>query len=155
MREVEPSDQPGDEHLVKRMVGGDRDAFAALFRRHHRLVYRFCVQMTGSRDLAEDLTQDVFVALAQKGPGYESVKGVAANLFVRYRTASAPAEQKEARLAAEVDLDVLAPAWKRWHRRRCYRDRQQSRWPLPRELRGKALQRLHAGGDHRYRAGAA
>ena len=71
----EPIDEPRDGLLVERMAAGDREAFATLFRRHHRLVYRFCVQMSGSRDLAEDLTQEVFIALAQSGRSYDPEKG--------------------------------------------------------------------------------
>ena len=37
-----------DELLVRRTAGGDREAFAALYRRHHGSVYRFARLMTGS-----------------------------------------------------------------------------------------------------------
>ncbi len=47
-----------------------------LFARHHRDVYRFLVRMTGRRDVADDLVQEVFLkvvrALANGGPvGHE------------------------------------------------------------------------------------
>ena len=57
--------EPTDSELVGRMASGDREAFAALFRRHQATVYRFSRQMLGSKEAAEDVTQDVFLALAQ------------------------------------------------------------------------------------------
>jgi RNA polymerase sigma-70 factor (ECF subfamily) len=42
---------------------GDRVATtpAELFERHHVAIYRYLLRMTGSRETAEELTQDVFV----------------------------------------------------------------------------------------------
>jgi RNA polymerase sigma-70 factor (ECF subfamily) len=56
--------EPSDSELVGRMASGDSEAFAALFRRHQSTVYRFTRQMLGSREAAEDLTQEVFIALS-------------------------------------------------------------------------------------------
>ncbi len=49
---------------------------AEVFVRHHQDVYRYLVRMTGRRDVADDLAQDVFLgvvrALANGGPvGHE------------------------------------------------------------------------------------
>jgi RNA polymerase sigma-70 factor, ECF subfamily len=64
-----------DAVLVSRMIAGDRDAFAVLFRRHERSVYRFALQMTGAGDLADDVTQEVFMALARGGSRYVPAQG--------------------------------------------------------------------------------
>ncbi|WP_405997966.1 sigma-70 family RNA polymerase sigma factor [Streptomyces sp. NBC_00829] len=58
-----PIGPPGgpEPALVARARAGDREAFAALYREHHRLVYRFLFFRTRNRHLAEDLTQEVFV----------------------------------------------------------------------------------------------
>jgi DNA-directed RNA polymerase specialized sigma24 family protein len=53
--------QPTDNELVKVMLQGDREAFAELYRRRHLGVYRFALQMTGAREIAEDVTQEVGV----------------------------------------------------------------------------------------------
>lgn len=42
---------------------GDRDAFAALYRRRRPDVYRFALHMTGSASAAEDIAQDVFMTV--------------------------------------------------------------------------------------------
>ena len=53
------------------MRQGDRNAFAELFRRHQATVFRFARQMSGSRNVAEDITQDVFVTLMQHGDRFD------------------------------------------------------------------------------------
>jgi RNA polymerase sigma-70 factor, ECF subfamily len=52
-----------DAELVERALGGERDAFEALYHRYQAIVYRFARAMTGSPSVAEDVTQEVFVAL--------------------------------------------------------------------------------------------
>ena len=44
--------EPSDLELMRRTAEGDREAFAALYRRHHAMVYRFARLMTGSEALA-------------------------------------------------------------------------------------------------------
>jgi RNA polymerase sigma-70 factor (ECF subfamily) len=51
-----------DEHLAKARLG-ERSALAALVRAHQRSVYSLALRMLGTRDLAEDLTQEVFMQL--------------------------------------------------------------------------------------------
>jgi RNA polymerase sigma factor (sigma-70 family) len=53
-------DRDGD--LVVAIAGGDEDAFVALYRRHMPLVVRWCLRETGNRDLAADLSAEVFAA---------------------------------------------------------------------------------------------
>ncbi|MCB1683565.1 MAG: RNA polymerase sigma factor [Pseudomonadales bacterium] len=47
--------------LIEAARGGNRDAFAAIFRSHHRRIFTLCLRMTGDTGSAEDLTQDTFV----------------------------------------------------------------------------------------------
>ncbi|GAC1476784.1 MAG: hypothetical protein NVS1B4_18290 [Gemmatimonadaceae bacterium] len=42
-------------------AGGDRHAFERLYRSHVGRVYSVCVRMSGDGNMAEELTQDVFV----------------------------------------------------------------------------------------------
>lgn len=50
-----------ESELVARARAGDRTAFAALYIAHRDTVYSFLYNRTRDRNLAEDLTQDVFV----------------------------------------------------------------------------------------------
>jgi len=45
---------------VRRAATGDHSAFERLYRRHVDRVYALALRMTGE-DLAEDLTQEVFI----------------------------------------------------------------------------------------------
>jgi RNA polymerase sigma-70 factor, ECF subfamily len=67
--------QNSDSELVQTMLGGDKEAFAELYRRRQRDVYRFALHMTGVPDLAEDVTQEVFMVLMRKGNEYDELKG--------------------------------------------------------------------------------
>ena len=51
-----------DEQLAKARAG-DAAALASLIRAHQRSVYSLALRLLGTRELAEDLTQDVFMQL--------------------------------------------------------------------------------------------
>jgi RNA polymerase sigma factor (sigma-70 family) len=52
-----------DGDLMLRVRRGDLDALDLLFARHHRRLYAFLARLTGDRDAADDLVQDVFLRL--------------------------------------------------------------------------------------------
>ncbi len=64
-----------DGKLVGLMLGGDKEAFAELYRRRQRDVYRFALHMSGAADLAEDVTQEVFMVLMREGSSYDETRG--------------------------------------------------------------------------------
>ncbi len=51
----------GERALIARAVAGDRQATRALYDTHAPRVFRLAYRMCGDRELASDLTQDVFV----------------------------------------------------------------------------------------------
>jgi RNA polymerase sigma-70 factor (ECF subfamily) len=63
--------EPTDADLVERALGGDRDAFEAIYCRFQAVVYRFARAMTNSPAAAEDVTQEVFVALMRDLAHYD------------------------------------------------------------------------------------
>jgi RNA polymerase sigma-70 factor (ECF subfamily) len=89
------------------MASGDREALAIIFRRHHGTVYRFSRQMLGSKEAAEDVTQDVFVALTKSAgrfnPAVASLStylyGIARNLVLQ--------QYKRSRSRIEVNIDTI------------------------------------------------
>ena len=71
-----------DAALLEQALTGLEDAFTALYRRRQGGVYRFALQMTGSTSLAEDVTQETFLALLLHGTRYDEARGtVAAFLY--------------------------------------------------------------------------
>ena len=50
-----------DETLVEEALAGDRDAFGAIVRRHQRGLVNYIFRLVGSRDVATDLAQEVFL----------------------------------------------------------------------------------------------
>src|SRR5687767_16011560 len=64
--------EPSDLDLIRRTAAGDREAFAALYRRHHAAVYRFARLMTGSGAVAEDVVQEVFLVLMRNASRYDA-----------------------------------------------------------------------------------
>ena len=55
-----------DAGLVLAAIAGDREAFAALFRKHYDRIHGLAWQLTGSRADADDIAQDVCCALVEK-----------------------------------------------------------------------------------------
>ena len=71
-----------DEALLERMTAGDEEAFTLLYRRRHPSVYRFVLRMSGNRSIAEDVTQEVFVAVIRDSRRFDPARGsFAAFLF--------------------------------------------------------------------------
>ena len=78
------ADRPdaADADLVRRAVAGDREAFATIYRQYHAVVYRFARLMSGSGTIAEDVTQETFVALMRDLHRYEPERaGLATYLY--------------------------------------------------------------------------
>ena len=60
----------GDNELAKAAAAGDSAAFASLLDRHYDRIFAFSFRLTGSRSEAEDLTQDICLALPTKLAGF-------------------------------------------------------------------------------------
>jgi RNA polymerase sigma-70 factor, ECF subfamily len=64
-----------DDELLTLLRAGDESAFVTLYRRRQGGVYRFALRMSGSEAVAEDVTQEVFMALARGDSRYDSSLG--------------------------------------------------------------------------------
>lgn len=109
-----------DDALMARIAAGESASLGVLFRRRQQNVYRFALHLTGSTSLADDVTQDVFVAVIRDAGRFEAGRatviawlcGIARN-FVRRRlalehaTASLDDDETEIIVAAP-DSDPLA-----------------------------------------------
>ena len=66
---------PSDAQLLQLMSAGDDSAFATLYRRNQGRVYRFALLMSGSANIAEEVTQEVFMMLIRKPHGFDPARG--------------------------------------------------------------------------------
>lgn len=64
-----------DGYLVRQIGAGDQEAFRTLYRRCQGPVFRFVLHMTGSHAAAEDVTQDVFLALIKDTGRFDPSRG--------------------------------------------------------------------------------
>ncbi len=85
---------------VARLEQGDGAAFSLLYDRHQPAVFRYALRMSGSRETADDVVQEVFLGLirgargfdAQVGPLRSYLYGMARRLLVRQ---SPPREESD------------------------------------------------------------
>lgn len=59
-----------DIELVQRAQNGDVEAVGELFDRHHEPIFRFAWSRVGDRQVAEDLTGEVFTRMVRSLPDY-------------------------------------------------------------------------------------
>src|SRR5690349_13878209 len=64
-----------DDELVQRMIAGDEESFVALYRRRQGAIYRFALHMSGNTGIAEEVTQEVFLALIRDSHNYDPARG--------------------------------------------------------------------------------
>jgi RNA polymerase sigma-70 factor (ECF subfamily) len=75
------SPEPTDENLLRLSLEGDESAFATLYRRRQSALYRFALQMCGSESVAEDVTQEVFMALLREAHKFDPTRGALASFL--------------------------------------------------------------------------
>ncbi len=56
------SEQPDEEDIIRKCLGGDSGAYAVLVDRYKTMVYNLAFRMVGDEDTAKDLAQDSFIA---------------------------------------------------------------------------------------------
>lgn len=71
-----------DATLLTRTAEGSEEAFEELYRRHQPAVYRYALRMSGSTAVADDVVQEVFMAVIYGARGYDPEAGpLASYLF--------------------------------------------------------------------------
>src|SRR5918994_1602613 len=64
-----------DSELLRSMLSGDEEALYVLYRRRQGAIYRFALHMSGSKSIAEDVTQEVFLFLMRDGHLFDPARG--------------------------------------------------------------------------------
>ena len=107
-----------DVDLLRRLRRGDEEAFMTIYRSHQGPVYRFALRMSGSPAAAEDVTQEVFLALIGGRDGYDQRRGalrsylfgVARNQVCKRLDRPQPPRAEEARAAPGEDVAAVREA---------------------------------------------
>ena len=99
-----------DDDLLLRLQSGDEEAFLALYRRRQAGLFRFATHMTGSTAVAEDVTQEVFLALLRQDCGYDPDRGTLSGyLFgIARKQVLRHLERGRSDVALDTDADDLA-----------------------------------------------
>jgi len=98
----------GDHDLALAAAGGDQQAFASLLSRHYDALFRLCFRLTGTAPEAEDLTQDICLALPAKLGNF---RGEARFSTWLYRVAVNAAHDRRRRAASH---SRAATGWGDW-----------------------------------------
>jgi RNA polymerase sigma factor (sigma-70 family) len=61
---------PTDEQIMEAVKNGDLQQAAVLFDRYHKRIFNFLARMAMDRDMAEDLTQNVFLRMIKYRGSY-------------------------------------------------------------------------------------
>jgi RNA polymerase sigma-70 factor (ECF subfamily) len=101
-RMFDPADT--DEGLLKRYARGDAPAFAILYRRHEARVWRYLERNVGNRAVAEELTQEVWFAVAREAGRYQPTARFTTWLFTIAHNRMVDAVRSARR---QVSLDAL------------------------------------------------
>jgi RNA polymerase sigma-70 factor, ECF subfamily len=68
-------EQASDPELLLAAQQGSSDAIAILYRRHSPLIYRFTLRLSRNTAIAEEITQEVFLALLRHPNRYDPQRG--------------------------------------------------------------------------------
>ena len=79
---------------MQRVRDGDVARMAVLFERHHRALFGFFARLTSSRDLSEDLVQDVFFRMLKYRHTYQDSSQFTAWMYQIARNVHADSLQK-------------------------------------------------------------
>jgi RNA polymerase sigma-70 factor (ECF subfamily) len=64
-----------DQELLRLTQAGDASAFTVLYGRHQGPIYRFALQMSSNQNVAEDVTQEVFLVLMREALSFDASRG--------------------------------------------------------------------------------
>jgi RNA polymerase sigma-70 factor, ECF subfamily len=76
---LESPSHRSDDDLLRLISKGHEPAFVQFYRKHQRAVYRFALHMSGKTEIAEEVTQDVFMTVIGVAKQYDSKRGSAAS----------------------------------------------------------------------------
>lgn len=116
---------PVTDPLLLGLAAGDERAFAALYDRFATRMYRVALRILGSREDAEDVVQEVFMATVRSRERLDDVRDLTAYLFASLHRAAGRCSLRRSRatpVSSAAVEDALAPVEQTitddpdWHR---------------------------------------
>lgn len=103
-------DELSEADLLRLSQKGDEAAFLALYRQHQGAVFRFALHMSGRKEVAEEVTQEVFMTLLNQPKGYSPERGSLQGYLIGVARNKLRGQLREAKrfAAAEEGREVAA-----------------------------------------------
>lgn len=98
----------GDDRLSRLAADGDQAAFAAIYRRYHRELHRYCQAILGSSEQADDALQNTLVSALKSLPGETREIALKPWLF-RVAHNESISLMRQRRPTAELDVELTEP----------------------------------------------
>lgn len=101
--------EDGDSILLSKIAEGDNAAVGTLYSRHHKRVYHFVKRFVNQSDVAEDVTNDVFIEVWQKASTFEGRSKVSSWILgmARYKALSEIRKRKNVHSASDEVFDAI------------------------------------------------
>jgi RNA polymerase sigma-70 factor (ECF subfamily) len=99
-----------DRELLARVITGDAGALETLMTRYSARVYRLAYGITRSAPDAEEVVQDVFLQMIDKGAGFEGRAALSSWIY-RITTNLSLNKRRGKRREVETSLDELLPTF--------------------------------------------
>ncbi len=96
-----------DEQLLRLGRGGDEDAFLTLYHRHQARVSRFALHMSGTLEIAEEVVQEIFLALLADDLRYSEDRGTLEAFLIGMARNQVRRQLREARKIDPIQDAVL------------------------------------------------
>jgi RNA polymerase sigma-70 factor (ECF subfamily) len=106
----QPVDQE-DRWLIDRVKAGDHDAFEVLFERYFPTVSRHAVRLTGNREEAEEVVQEVFLTVYEKAHTFRGTAAFSTWLY-RVTANAALGRLRRRKRGQELSLDGFLPSFR-------------------------------------------
>jgi RNA polymerase sigma-70 factor (ECF subfamily) len=122
IRGMDKWDAASDNDLVEGLTQGDQSCLAEIYRRHGSPAFGLAARVTGDRSAAEDVVQEVLVALWRRPERFDATRGSLRSLllsmvhgravdFVRSREARRRREMRDADESRALSVDIDRHAW--------------------------------------------
>ncbi len=95
-----------DRSLVEMAQGGDESAFADLYQRYHRRLYRYCLRRVGNSHDAEEVVQETFVRAVTALPQFAGERRFYPWLTVIASRLCVDTHRRHARSEPTADIDL-------------------------------------------------